>query len=291
MPDREEKHLDSLPPRVLRFCLGLDHFNYAIKHIPGKELYTTGTLPRAPVPRSKTDDRTSCQDLAELCMMDTISHLPSSNQRRRHTAEHSPKARCVHFSASTAKMDGPARKPLTQWQGHTGKLKVSQQLGIGYYCMVVILWFPKLFRKRPWRSYMKVTRELWDAASKPEQPCGGQVSHSRLLTSSRNVQSVLKTASLTRNLSSLPHFQTIYPWQKVATNLFTLKEVTYIVLQQRSPIQTTTQTRTNIAPPDRLAWEGRCGVKYCSSINIIRLHTCRTRSFHMLIYIWHITLY
>ena len=38
------KHLDSLPPRVLRFRLRLDRFNYSIKHVPGKLLYTADTL-------------------------------------------------------------------------------------------------------------------------------------------------------------------------------------------------------------------------------------------------------
>lgn len=38
------KHLDSLPPRVLRFRLRLDRFDYSIEHVPGKLLYTADTL-------------------------------------------------------------------------------------------------------------------------------------------------------------------------------------------------------------------------------------------------------
>ena len=38
------KHLDSLPPRVLRFRLRPDRFSYDITHVPGKELYTADTL-------------------------------------------------------------------------------------------------------------------------------------------------------------------------------------------------------------------------------------------------------
>ena len=38
------KHLDSLPPRILRFRLRLDRFSYDIKHVPGKELYTADTF-------------------------------------------------------------------------------------------------------------------------------------------------------------------------------------------------------------------------------------------------------
>ena len=41
------KHLDSLPPRILRFCLRLARFDYSIIHVPGKLLYTADTLSRA----------------------------------------------------------------------------------------------------------------------------------------------------------------------------------------------------------------------------------------------------
>jgi len=43
------KHLDNLPPRVLRFRLRLMRFSYSIQHAPGKLLYTTDTLSRAPL--------------------------------------------------------------------------------------------------------------------------------------------------------------------------------------------------------------------------------------------------
>ena len=33
------KHLDDLPPRVLRYRLHLSRFEYDIKHVPGKQLY------------------------------------------------------------------------------------------------------------------------------------------------------------------------------------------------------------------------------------------------------------
>jgi len=44
------KHLDSLPPRDLRFRLPLDRFSCDITHVPGKELYTADTLSRASTP-------------------------------------------------------------------------------------------------------------------------------------------------------------------------------------------------------------------------------------------------
>ena len=39
IPILSMKHLDQLPPRVLRFHLRLGKFNYSIEHVPGKLLY------------------------------------------------------------------------------------------------------------------------------------------------------------------------------------------------------------------------------------------------------------
>ena len=75
------KHLDCLPPRILRFRLRLDRFSYDIKHVPGKELYTADTLSRAPISSHLTENALTQQQLAKLCMATTISHLPASNQR------------------------------------------------------------------------------------------------------------------------------------------------------------------------------------------------------------------
>ena len=44
-----KKSLDSLPPLVLWFHLRLMRFQYNIKHVPGKTLYTPDTLSQAPL--------------------------------------------------------------------------------------------------------------------------------------------------------------------------------------------------------------------------------------------------
>ena len=49
VPILGRKSLDLLPPRVLRFRLHLMKFQYTIKHVPGKELYTPDILSRAPL--------------------------------------------------------------------------------------------------------------------------------------------------------------------------------------------------------------------------------------------------
>ena len=50
IPLLSTKHLDILPPRILRFRLRLAKFNYTVFHVPGKLLYAADALSRAPVP-------------------------------------------------------------------------------------------------------------------------------------------------------------------------------------------------------------------------------------------------
>ena len=49
VPLLSNKNLESLPPRILRFRLRLARYDYMIQHVPGKLLYTAGTLSRSPV--------------------------------------------------------------------------------------------------------------------------------------------------------------------------------------------------------------------------------------------------
>ena len=55
VPLLSSKHLDNLPSRILQFQLRLMRFNYTVIHVPGKLLYTTDTLSRAPVARPGKD--------------------------------------------------------------------------------------------------------------------------------------------------------------------------------------------------------------------------------------------
>ena len=73
------KNLDSLPPRILRFRLRMDRFDYHITHVPGKELYTADTLSRAPLLNETSDSK--LQEEANLLMEMCISHLPASPKR------------------------------------------------------------------------------------------------------------------------------------------------------------------------------------------------------------------
>lgn len=87
------KHLNNLPPRILRFRLRLDRFSYSIKHVPGKELYTADTLSQTPVSKPTAESDATLEELADIFMLETISHLPASSptlQKYRQAQKNDP---------------------------------------------------------------------------------------------------------------------------------------------------------------------------------------------------------
>ena len=50
IPLLNSKHLDDLPPRILRFRLRMAKYEYQAQHVPGKHLYAADALSRAPDP-------------------------------------------------------------------------------------------------------------------------------------------------------------------------------------------------------------------------------------------------
>ena len=79
IPILSTKHLDNLPPRVLRFRLRLAKFNYTIHHVPGKLMYTADALSRAPL--VETDDPTDLPDEVVTFIATVVSMLPATEQR------------------------------------------------------------------------------------------------------------------------------------------------------------------------------------------------------------------
>ena len=80
IPLLNSKHLDTLPPRVLRFRLRMATFDYTVQHVPGKLLYTADTLSRAP----NSESGEGCillQKEVETFISSVTSTLPASKLR------------------------------------------------------------------------------------------------------------------------------------------------------------------------------------------------------------------
>ena len=75
------KGLDSLPPRILRFCLRLMRYDYEIKHVPGKLLHTADALSKAPLKDTINPNEMCEAEEIEFHMSSVISTLPVSDSK------------------------------------------------------------------------------------------------------------------------------------------------------------------------------------------------------------------
>ena len=76
------KHLNNLPPRILRFRLRLARFDYMITHVPGKLLHTADTLSRAP--SANKDNDATLQQEAETFVEVAVVNLPATKGQLLH---------------------------------------------------------------------------------------------------------------------------------------------------------------------------------------------------------------
>ena len=86
VPLLSTKQLDTLPPRILRFRLRMDRYDYTVQHVPGKALYMADTLSRAPLEMEEADQE--LQEEAESLMEISVSNLPASKDRLGEYCKH-----------------------------------------------------------------------------------------------------------------------------------------------------------------------------------------------------------
>ena len=77
VPLLNSKHLDDLPPRVLRFQLRLAKYGYVAHHVPGKYLYAADALSRAPTTHMQVETEEVLQEEVEA-YVNSITICPLS---------------------------------------------------------------------------------------------------------------------------------------------------------------------------------------------------------------------
>ncbi len=72
--------MDQLPPRIVRFRLRLNRYDYSIHDVAGKELHTADALSRAPLRESNHRETNEVAEIEKYVEM-TTSTLPASGSR------------------------------------------------------------------------------------------------------------------------------------------------------------------------------------------------------------------
>ena len=243
------KHLDSLPPRILRFRLRLDRFDYTIEHVPGKELYTADTLSRAPtgIPPSSSDS--ALEQLAELLAIENITHLPASASRLEIYRKAQRDDPACSLISQYCRDGWPGKKSIDTIMKPFWEARGNLTFGDGLLLFDNRIVIPESLReetlKKLHEGHQGITRCRLRARVSVWWP--GLSKHLS--------DYVSKCPECIRD--STPHKEPLiptplpqYPWQQVGSDLFTLKGVNYLVVVDyfsRYPEVTTLKTTTSDA--------------------------------------------
>ena len=228
VPLLNNKRLESLPPRVLRFRLRLSRFDYQIEHVPGKLLYTADTLSRSPVCSAEVRER-KLQAEVELFAAETIANLPASTQRidvyKLKQQEDSTCCEIVRHCQQGWPSKHQVTAQMKPYWAVRNALTVNRGL-LMYNCRIVVPF-----------SLQKETLEKIHQGHQGIERC-------RLLAQNavwwpglyRDIQETVKKCSVCAKLHKpnkeplIPSVLPEYPWQKLGSDLFELQGKHYLLL-------------------------------------------------------------
>ena len=229
VPLLSHKHLDSLPPRVVRFRLRLMRFDYTIKHVPGKSLHTADTLSRAPLKFTANSDELMEIQEVEFYISTVISTLPVSDTRLSTIAQAQANDQVCSTLISYSQNGWPdksslpdAIKPYGKYEGdfsvHNNLLLFQNRVVIPKQQQQEILQKLHNGHQGIQRCRLRAQASVWWLNIR--QAIDNFIQHCpECQQTSIPPREPLMTATLPS-----------HPWEKVASDLFHLKNSTYLIV-------------------------------------------------------------
>ena len=227
IPLLNTKHLDALPPRVVRFRLRLAKFDYVVNHVPGKFLYTADALSRAPIP--ETGDSDLEEEVQAFVDGVTQYSLPASKGRLEEYMEAQKQDPILSQVCRYCESEWPDKKfippVLIPYYQARESLTVCNDLLLFNERIVV----PKALRKE--------TLQRVHSGHQGVEKCRARVAVSVWWPGVyRDVQTMVQSCqecaklSLTKKEPLIPTPLPDYPWQLVGTDLFELNQKHYLLV-------------------------------------------------------------
>ena len=231
VPLLSTKQLDSLLARVQQFRLRLDRYDFTIKHVPGKHLYTADTLSRSPLTARESTD---LEQLAELAAAAIVTHLPASQDRLdvyRQAQIEDPTCSIVREYCHTGWPERSSIDPQVKvfWDKR-GELIVSQELLLCGTRLVIPASLREETLRKLHEGHQGIVRSRLCAKTAVWWP---GLSHD--ITDFIKKCPECSRDTIPPKEPLIPTQLPRYPWQKVAIDLFTLKGLNYIVIADYFP--------------------------------------------------------
>ena len=223
------KHLDNLPPRVLRFRLRLMRFDYQIAHVPGKYLYTADTLSRSPLPTNSNEEIHRQQEEVEHFIQSVTLHLPASKERldtfKQHQAEDTICSKLITYLSTGWPNKCSLPDILKPYWAARGNLSLHDDLLLYGSRIVIPATLQKQVLQKVHHGHQGIQRFRLRIASSVWWPGVSKAIERYIKNCSQCVKSYVppKEPLIT---SPLP----TRPWQKLAADLFELNKSHYLII-------------------------------------------------------------
>ena len=224
-----QKSLNLLPPRVLRFRLRLMRFQYTIHHVPGKTLYTTDMLLRAPIQYLSEVNIPLIPEETEKFVQIVMASLPADQDRlnsySKAQTEDNICSKLIEYCTSGWPTRNELPRELKDYWRYCGELTVSGNLLL-YNSRIVI---PTTMRQQ--------TLQKIHHGHQGIQRC-----RMRVFTSvwwpgvSKSIEDFIQSCPICQKTVTLlrePLINTLlpsYPWERIAADLFDLKGSTNLLV-------------------------------------------------------------
>lgn len=223
------KRLDDMPPRILRFRLRLSRFEYDIKHVPGKYLYTADTLSRAPQQATTSADDATFETEVEGFIGTIVRCLPATEKRlEAYRKAQADDTTCAQV-ASYCRNGWPERNQITAdihpyWEVRT-KLSLHDNLLL-YGNRIVV---PIVLRTE--------TLQKLHSGHQGIQRCRSRANDSVWWPGlTKQILETVQSCSVCAEHST-PHYEPMiasklpdYPWQVVGSDLFWFRGDHYLLV-------------------------------------------------------------
>ena len=222
------KHLDSIPPRILRFRLRLSRFLYDIQHIPVKLLYTADTLSRDPDTSESSEADSSSKDVDRFVEA-IVSAIPASEEQVSHyqTAQEQDSicAKVLLYCREGWPDKEKVTPELQPYWGAKHKITVVNNILLHGSRIVVPLSLQEQTLKKIHEGHLGVQKCLLRARVSVWWP-GITTRIKNLIYQCRKCVEHSTQPREPLIPSQLP----TYPWQKVGADLFELKGANYLLV-------------------------------------------------------------
>ena len=227
IPLLNSKHLDSLPPRILRFRLRMARFDYTVQHVHGKLLYTADALSRAPV--DTEDETTEFPAEVEAFVDSVIQSLPATSQRleiyRRAQAEDSVCSKVIEYCQSSWPEKRTLDLSITPYWKVRGSITVQSGLLLYNQCIIV----PRSLQRETLDRIHEGHQGIERCRMRTKTSVWWPGISSQITTLVENCPTCVMESKHRREplmTTKLPE----YPWQVLAKDLFELKGDHYLLV-------------------------------------------------------------